>query len=217
MRLADINPPTVAASVVRTVLEHLHTTVMRLDHTIQIGSVLGPDVGALGLRATTEALAHYAQRGLPVWDWTHHGHAADALLDVIAALYSRAADGDLDRTAIDVLDDVDPDDAIGLVLVAAAARVKLDRENALSARELAALAGLSASQVRHLIRTGELVPEGGPREGRGRGPAGGQRVPAEEARRWLRARGVPGIEERRPPGRAPLSTPDEPAGSEGEG
>lgn len=182
MKLTEIEPATVAADVVRTVLGHLHSQAMRLDPTLDLGH-LGPDVGALGLRATAEALAHYAQRGLPVWDWTDHGMAADGLLDVIAALYSRAADGDLDRTAIDVLDDVDPDDAIGLVLVAAAARVQLDREVGLTARELAALSGLTAFGVRHLTRSGELPTDSGR-------PA---RVAAEDAQRWLASRGVPGV------------------------
>lgn len=181
MKLADIDPQAVANTIVRTVVEHLFSTAMRLDPTLILP--IRDDAGVFGLRSTAHALALYAQRGIPVWDWTDHGMAADGLLEVVAALYSRAADGDLERTAIDVIDDVDPDDAVGLVLVAAAARVRLDREEGLTARELGALSGMTAFGVRHLTRSGELPTDG-------ERPA---RVPAEAARRWLASRGVPGI------------------------
>lgn len=192
MRLADVDPRAVAAAAVRTVLDHLHRQAMRLDPTWILA--VPEHAGALGLRPTVEALALYAQRGLPVWDWTDHGMAADGLLDVVAALYATAAD-DLRgvETPLDVADDLDPgDDALALVVVAAGARVRLDRHEPLSARELAVLGGITAHGVRDLMRRGEL-PATAER------PA---RVHPMDARRWLAARGVPGIaEQRHPPGR----------------
>jgi len=187
VRLANIDPAEVAEEVVRLVADHLASTAIRLDPTLSMPALHGEGLGGMGLRATVRALATYAQRGLPVWDWTDHGMAADGLLDVIAALYSRPADGGLSRTAIDVLDDVDPVDAIGLVLVAAAARVQLDRKHALSARELGALAGIGSAAIRKLTRAGELPAEGAGVRGE---PL---RVPADAAVRWLAARGVSGF------------------------
>jgi len=130
------------------------------------------------LGAEVQALVTYAQRGLPVWDWTDHGCAADACLSVMAALYSSAGGddigGDLDEA------DVEPRDAIGVVLVAARARIRLAQRTPLDARELAALSGLTAQAVRHLMRAGEL-------------PAVERTVAAKDARRWLSGRGVIGV------------------------
>lgn len=190
LTLADVDPEEVAAEVVRLVVDHLHQSAMRLDPTIVLPIPAQLDeVGGLGLRATARALAVYAQRGLPVWDWTDHGMAADGLLDVLATLYSRPADGDLSHTAIDVVDEVDPDDAVSLVLVAAAARIRIDRGEAVAARELGALAGLGAAGVRYHVREGELVASGSGRRG---DPL---RVEAVDAARWLAARGVAGFRE----------------------
>lgn len=178
--LADVDPEEVSAAAVQAVVDHLHQTAMRLDPSLVMSIPEG--TGGLGLRPTARALALYAQRGLPVWDWTDSGMAADGLLEVLAALYSRAAGDGLDVTAIDVVDDVDPSDALGLVLVGAAARIRLDQGAPVTARELGVLAGLGAAGVRVYMRSGEL-PTTDER------PA---RVPAEAATRWLAARGVPG-------------------------
>lgn len=130
------------------------------------------------LGAEVQALVTYAQRGLPVWDWTDHGCAADACLSVMAALYSSAGGddigGDLDEA------DVEPRDAMGVVLVAARARIRLAQRTPLDARELAALSGLTAQAARHLMRAGEL-------------PAVERTVAAKDARRWLSGRGVIGV------------------------
>jgi len=175
--LFALSPDDIAAEVERRVVDHLHRLALDVGAEVCAEATLGT------LRAEARALTVYAQRGLPVWDWTDSGMASAGLLSVLAALYSRAADTDLDRTAIDVVDDLDPSDDLGLVLVAAAARIRLDQGAAVTARELAALTGLSAARVRQLISSGEL-------RATNEKP---QRVPAEDARRWLASRGVPGF------------------------
>src|SRR5690606_35097663 len=177
MTLADLDPDAVAQDAERRVVDHLHRLALDVGAEVHAEATLGT------LRAEARALTLYAQRGLPVWDWTDSGMASAGLLSVLAALYSRAADADLDRTAIDVVDDLDPSDDLGLVLVAAAARIRLDQDVPVTARELGALVGLTAVRVRQLVAAGEL-------RATNEKP---QRVPAEDARRWLASRGVPGF------------------------
>lgn len=181
MALTDIDPDTVAKEAIDSLIEHLHRQAFQLAPGLTLR--LDGDPGCTDLGATVRALAHYAKSGLPVWDWTESGMASDGLLSVLAALYSRAADHSLDHTAIDVVDDVDPETALGLVCVAAAARIRLDQRAAVTARELAALSGLSARRVRQLLDSGELEGD----DGR---PA---RIKAKAAVRWLTARDVPGF------------------------
>lgn len=176
-RLLAIHPDDIAAEVERRVVDHLHRLALDVGAEVRAEATLGT------LRAEARALTVYAQRGLPVWDWTDSGMASAGLLSVLAALYSRAADGGIEHTAIDVVDDLDPSDDVGLVLVAAAARIRLDRDVPVTARELGALVGLTAVRVRQLIAAGEL-------RATDERPA---RVKARDARRWLAARGVPGF------------------------
>ena len=193
MKLADLDPDAVAAAAVRAAIDHLHRVALGLEPAVELrlvagdGSTTVPDDEVLArgtdLGLTTRALTVYAQRGLPVWDWTHSGMAADGLLSVLSALYGRAADPDLSHTAIDVVDDVDPSDEVGLVLVAAAARIRIGQSAPVTARELGALAGMGAAGVRVYTRSGEL-PTTNER------PA---RVPADDAARWLAARGIEGL------------------------
>lgn len=130
------------------------------------------------LGAEAQALVVYAQRGLPVWDWTDHGCAADACLSVMAALCSSAGGDDIGGDLDD--ETIEPSDAIGVVLVAARARIRIDQRTPLDARELAALSGLTAQAVRHLMRAGEI-------------PSTERTVAAKHARRWLSARGIAGL------------------------
>jgi len=177
MQLTDLDPESVAREGVERIVEHFYAIASRLDPTLVLA--LPTDVGAAGLRPTLHALTAYAQRGLPVWDWTDSGMAADGLLDALAALYGSPCGG-LEATAIDVVDDVDPEDAIGLVLVGAAARIRLDQGRSVTARELAVLAGVAATYVRRLARKGELMTTD-------ERPA---RIAAEDAMRWLNSRSI---------------------------
>lgn len=130
------------------------------------------------LGAEVQALVVYAQRGLPVWDWTDHGCASDACLSVMAALYGSAGGDD----AASDLDDAarEPRDAIGVVLIAARARIRLDQGTPLDSRDLATLASLAPAQVRHLMRAGEI-------------PHAERLVAPDDAARWLSGRGVLGV------------------------
>lgn len=182
--LADLDPKAIAAEVCRLVIEHLHSVAMRLDMHVQLRlETDGAEPGALGLGPTVQALTQFAQRGLPVWDWTHTGMASDACLDVFAALYSAAGTPEIGGGITDMVDEVDPSDEIGTMLLAAFARIRIDQRGEIAPRELAVLAGVSSQYVRHLVRTGELEAC----------PGRQVRVPAKDAKRWLAARGVPGF------------------------
>lgn len=182
-RLRALVPQDVAEEVVRLVTDHATQLLIHLDPSAT-WSLPGP----ASLRWTTQLLVSYAQRGLAAtdWqrgvaavDWPHHGAAADALLDVCSALYSCAGrPGDFDLGAID--DEVDPSEPIGVVLLAASARIRIDKRERVPVRELAALAGVDPDHVRLLARRGELELVGG-------------EAKAKEARRWLSGRGVEGL------------------------
>jgi hypothetical protein len=81
------------------------------------------------------------------------------------------------------LDDADLDDPLALVLVAAWARVQLADGEALTVRQLGALAGLDASVIRKMNKDGEITLTG----------IRPCVADAAEARRWLGARGVKGL------------------------
>lgn len=141
------------------------------------------------LWATTEDLVRYAQSG-DTADWGDATGAHDAALTICSALYSSAAvSGD---GLGELVGEADPETPIGLVLVAAIARAALDgaptpdRDPAgLTVRELAALASLSAKQVKELIDAGEIrATNDGARK---------TRIALGDARRWLSGRGVPGF------------------------
>ena len=170
--LRDIDPAAVADEVVRLVTEHATRLLLAIDPSATWSIPHGT-----GLRHEAHLLALYAQRGL-VGDWTDHGCAADALIAVCSALYSQAGRPGHVGGPDDV--DVDPTDKIGVVILAAQARIRIDRRQAVPVRELAALAGVDKRHVDHLGRQGEIAIEDGA-------------VKAREARRFLRARGVEGI------------------------
>ncbi len=183
MKLADLDPSIVGRDAVRALVDHLHRVSFVLAPGITLRLDGDVDGGSSDLNATMSTLTNYAQCGLPVWDWTDHGMASDGPLSAISALYGSALGG-LHATAIDVVDEVDPSDSIGLVLVAAAARIRLSQGVGLTVRELGALAGIGAAGVRYYVSTGELaVTKGRP-----------ARVEPADARRWLEARGVTGLE-----------------------
>ncbi len=177
-RIEDIDPVAVADAAIDAAASHLARLAFALAPAATV-SLPADRKRHARLHHTMRALATYAQGGLPACGWTDHGMAADGLLEALGALYGSPCGG---RTApaIDEVDDIAPEDDIGLVLVAAAARVRLSRRQPLAARELAEIAGLGPAMIRHIIREGELRSTGGR-------PA---RIPAKDARRWLASRGV---------------------------
>jgi hypothetical protein len=177
-RLANIDPAMFGESVQRTVLDYLHRRAIDVGALLQEGA-MGPST----LAHTAMLLCGYAQYGLRATDWPNDGCCQDALIEVMAALYSHAAErGTFGGGALDVAEDVDPDDDTGVVLLAANARQTIMIGVSMTpAKQLAALAGIGVDRVWELIRSGEL---------RGEWRSG---VPAVEAGRWLAARGVPGF------------------------
>lgn len=190
--LRDLDPRAVAADVVRSVLDHVQRVTFSLAPAVEARLLAyGADGGArspqpedlvgtdLGMTVTT--LVQYAQCGLPAWDWTDSGMASDGALSVMSALYTCAGTPEVGGGILDREDDVEPDSAIGVVLLATIARIQIDQRADVALRALAVLSGLSLRQVQELAAKGELAKSG-------RGV-----VTAEEATRWLSGRGVPGF------------------------
>ena len=174
-RLRDLQPDAVADEVVQLVVDHVTRLVLAVD----LSATWQVQPEACQLRWTTQLLVRYAQRGLAGTDWEDHGCATDALADVCAALYSQAGvPGTFGAGPLE--EDADPETAIGVVLLAAHARVRMSRRERVPVRELAALAGVAPDHVRLLARQGELTVEDA-------------RVRPADARRWLAARGVEGV------------------------
>lgn len=180
-RLKNLDPERIADDVVRMVQDHVASLILAIDMGASVPRYEGPP----SLRWTVVLLTGYAQRGLAATDWQDSGCAADAMLDVCSALYSQAGRPSFGAGAID--EELDADDEIGTVLLAAQARIRIDQGDDVPVRELAALASLSVSQVRELGRVEELAVKPG---------AGGRNqayVLARTARRWLGARGIEGL------------------------
>lgn len=109
---------------------------------------------------------------------------AQAEASAIARLLNARPRGGAPSWANDELvPDVDPGAAIGVVLVAARARLRIVGGEAITARELAHLAGLADNHVRLLIRRGAV-----------RAAARSRLIGAREAARFLAARGIPGFD-----------------------
>ncbi len=200
-RLAALTPDQIADDVDARMDAALSKAIQRatLDASLEIVAHAGGaprPVHVASLRRTRRSdlaltaadLCLYAQHGLcNALDWEDDSCAEDAATELVARLWARPVDaltgasshvGPLDEA----LDGADLDDPLDLVLVAAWARVELSKGGPLTARQLGALAGLEHRHVRDLARSGEL-PLTGTR------PA---TCPAEDARRWLGARGWSG-------------------------
>lgn len=186
-RLADLAPATVAAEVVSAVREHIG----RLAFGLQPAHAWHEQTSAGSfstLALTVEDLTRFAQIG-DTADWGDSSGARDAMQEVCSALYSRA--GEPGTFGVGELEDVieDTDDGpgaspIGLVLRAAWARLTIAEGGPVTSAQVAALAGLNPRAVRQLVDAGELSA---------RKRDGDLMVRAEEARRWLGARGVAGF------------------------
>lgn len=184
-KLAQLDPLAVAREVCEAVVGHLGRLAFSLSPAWDCPPLPAAErlAEASDLGLTVQALVQYAQRGLPVWDWPDHGCASDACLPVLSALYSQAGAPDLGGGALDD-EELDLDSDVGLVLVAARARIRLDQRGELTPRDLEALSGLSRRSVQRLCDAGEIAAT---RE------RGDYTVPADEARRWLSSRRVPGL------------------------
>jgi hypothetical protein len=196
-KLSELNPKDVAREVCSRVVDHMHRVAFGLMPTVNLHlpGAEGRDlIDALAsesnLGLTVQTLTQYAQRGLPAWDWETSGEASDACLDVFSALYTSAGAPELGGGITDMADDVEPDDAIGVVLLAALARIKLDQRAPLTFREVAVLAGISYDGVAKQAQRGEL--EAHPEPGDDRAHPRMVVAPAV-AKRWLGARGVAGF------------------------
>lgn len=182
-RLADLVPEQVAEEACQLVLNHLGRQIFVLSPACtgeELSGLTAEDLARgsdLGL--TVQDLVRYAQSG-DTADWGSQLGALDALQSVCSVLYSQAGQpgifevGDLEGVG-------DPETPLGLALVAAWARVRLHQGEDLRTRELAALGGCTTAHVAHLARAGEIER------------ASHGAYSAESARRWLGARGVPGI------------------------
>jgi hypothetical protein len=123
--------------------------------------------------ATVSSLAAYAIRGQPL-DVSVHEYLVSLL-----PLWSNTVGAgveDVDGLAADA----EPTTSLGLVICAARAREQLASNCPISAVQLAALAGLSATQIRLLGRNADLEITGG-------------EIDSKQARRWLASRDVPGF------------------------
>jgi hypothetical protein len=169
--------------LVAAVRGHVGTLVFGLAHVYtwhEIDSGDGGENSTLGL--TVADLVRYAQTG-DTADWGGPEGAHDATLVVCGALFVTPAGDD---TASELWRDADARTPIGLVVVAAMARATLDGSppvghvDGLAVPECAALASVSYRLVADLCARGEIAIEG-------------RVIPLAEARRWLRARGVPGV------------------------
>ncbi len=178
-RLSTLDPRGVANEVVRLVTEHVWSLLFHLDSNARVE--IPTDGVGTSLGFSTALLVKWTQTGTNGEDW-NSGMAQDAVQMICEALYSRAGEpGTFGIGPIEEAQEaLDPDTSIGLLLVAAWTRIQLAQGLPVSAVQLAALAGLSAEHVRLLARQGELqLVEG--------------EVQSDEAKRWLKARGVGGF------------------------
>lgn len=169
-RLDRLDPGRLARETVEQLVAHLERYALPLQPGVAV-RVEARDPGETDLAWSIRDLCAWAQRG--------EGEPAeipDLLASVCSALYPQPIDGGADEIA-DLAQDADPETEIGLVLAAAWARLRLSRGESLSTAQLAALGSVDPQHVRLLVRQGEIAAEEG-------------QVHADEARRWLSARGT---------------------------
>lgn len=192
-RLVTLDPDDIAAEVDR-----------RLDAFLsRFAALLAPGLlvraersGKSGIALMARNLCIYAQRGPGAGECETHGEARSACLSLVECLWSNAADallrggylGPIHERKEDPTADLDLYDPLSLVLIAGWARSTLcspcsDGEPWMTARQLAALAGLDPISVRELARVGEVKLQG-------TRPAVASQP---EAKRWLGARGIKGL------------------------
>ena len=159
------------------------------------------DPDALGREISDRMRDHVARAGLSCGLGTHESGPSD-IAHTVADLTRYARDGarlDADvqeylvrliplwsaplgdaPTPLDVADDLDADEPLGVVMLAALGREAISLDQRVPARQLAALAGIDVQSLRRLAAQGELKMRDG-------------EVAAGEAGRWLSGRGVTGF------------------------
>lgn len=176
-RLSTIDPQQLTNDVEHAAQAHVTDLLIRLGGVHDLPRI--PDL--LDLRHTVHDLAAYAVTGtrldapvqeyllslLPLWTYAAGGAGVET------PEFDRAYSGDLDSL------DHDWRGRLVLVMVGALGREQLASGRPVTVAQLAALASMSPDAVRLLGRKGELALSGDPLE-----------CDADEARRWLGARGV---------------------------
>lgn len=188
LRLSDLIPSDVARDVVRAVIEHVELLASYLAPGVHIqiaGEAIQPFVyGPIReknshLYQTVDGLVRFAQSGSYNADGNWDS-ASGSIDGVLSALHSCSVS--TRHNAPFDISYADQSTPIGIVLIAANARVRLSSRGVfgLTARELSILAGISDAQVRVLARKGVLaIAEGF--------------CQRAESKAWLRSRGVVGL------------------------
>jgi hypothetical protein len=183
MRLADLTPEGVASEVVGAVLDHVGRLAVPLA-PVELIPRHAVEARASTLWSEVADLTRYAQTGDGADDY-----ARDLRQSVHGALYGRPADL-LDRPDSRepevYADPEDPATAVGLVLRAAEARIRIAERAPVPRRWLSALAGVDRRTITREIERGTLAVlrgKSGLRPGRAE-----RQIAAAEALRWLAAR-----------------------------
>ncbi|WP_394849619.1 hypothetical protein LZC95_19480 [Pendulispora brunnea] len=184
--LSKLDPRQVAIDVCQKVIDHrLHQELQFLE---EVGIRPLPRAEVLAATSnpgrTAQWLTLAARRGLPIGDWTHTGIVADGMTTIFDLLYTSPGNPNGGGRILDMPDDVNPSDAIGVVLLACKCRIAVDQRHDVTPRELAAVSGCAIRTVQRDIAEGHLRPKKGTRP---------QRIPWREALRWLIKRDVPGF------------------------
>lgn len=193
-RLQEIVPTELARDLVQGVVDAIQGAAANLA---PVCVLVAPDPAAVSgdYSAAVQASRLY---GLVVdlCSWAQRGDGRQARVHETLMSVARAAfpwplehrpGGPIQWAGLDELlgKSGDPDTHVGLVLLAAKARMDVVGGRDVTPRELAALGSLSALQVRRLIQNGRIKAKGS--------SDAGWRISPLEARRWLGERGVPGF------------------------
>ena len=166
-RLRDIDPNDFGRDIADRVKAHV--TALLDVNDVDLARIVARHLVDVAEKASL--LAQYALDGAIEVE-----RASAALFAVRMWLYSCAAHA---TNMVIEKPDVFPSEDIGLVLLAAHARVRLSRKQAVPVRELACLAGVDPDHVRLLARQGQMAM------------ISGGVVASKIAKQWLTARGVP--------------------------
>ena len=170
MKLQDIDPKTLADDVHNMIVDR----ASRL--AFEVGYELREAIGVSNARLTVHQLAHYARTGEPP------EYRRELVHEYLVSL-----------VGVDLIPDLDPDDepeasneveqAVHLVVLAVLARERLADEEPVPSAWLAALGGVTPSNIRYLLGRGEL------RRWR-RGVEDDRRayVHPDDAKRWIEGR-----------------------------